>query len=210
MDVDGLCNGLNGFKQPNLINDVLLLKFVFSHHAFSRGGWISCSVCTFFLCDFSNACVYNLSRSYHPTTVMTPNEEKLWCFKIVVIICRKKILNKKVKIPGCFSSDSRIISVSRSNQILNSVILYGSNMHNEVKPSQPCPTIAQLLWRNCEKRIKKNQFLITNFMLIICFFLPTKGIFHVWYIRQCWSQPLINSSPCFVPWNRYQHNPANN
>ena len=37
MDVIGLCNGLNGFKQPNLKYDkinVLLLKLVFSHHAY--------------------------------------------------------------------------------------------------------------------------------------------------------------------------------
>ena len=67
------------------------------------------------------------------------------------------MLNKKVTIPSCFSSDSRIIYVSRSNQIFNSVILYGSNMHNEVKHSQTCPTIAQLLSPNCKKRIKEES-----------------------------------------------------
>ena len=139
--------------------------------------------------------------------VMTPNYD---ASKLLPLSAERRYWTRKLKFLVVFSSDSRIISVSRSNQIFNSVILYGSNMHNEVKHSEPCPTIAQLLWRNCEKRIKKNEFLITNFMLIICFFLPTKGIFHGWYIRQCWSQPLINSSPCFVPWNRYQHNPSNN
>ena len=41
-------------------------------------------------------------------------------------------------------------------KILNSAILYGSSMHNEVKNSQPCLTIAQLLSRN-KKRIKEES-----------------------------------------------------
>ena len=30
-------------------------------------------------------------------------------------------------------------------------------MHNEVKHSQPCPTIAQLLSCNCKKRLKQES-----------------------------------------------------
>ena len=71
----------------------------------------------------------------------------------------EEIFKKKVNFFGCFSSDyqDQYNYVPRSNQMLNSAILYGSKMHNEDKHSQSCLTIAHLLSRNCEKRTNEES-----------------------------------------------------
>ena len=72
--------------------------------------------------------------------------------------------------------------------VVNSVNLYGLNMHNEVKHSQPCLTISEL-FVIVKSASKNNQFLITNFMLTIWFVLPRERILHGCYIRLFGSQP---------------------
>ena len=72
-------------------------------------------------------------------------EEKACLLARVTNICRDDIFNKSVQLPGSFFSDCQDQSVLHSIQILTSMIPCGPNMHNEVKHSQPCLKIAQLL-----------------------------------------------------------------
>ena len=76
-------------------------------------------------------------------TLMHRNyEEEAFLFAKCANICSEEIFNNTVKFPDSFFSDcqDQYLSLVVIRYSIQSVILYGSNLQNDVQHSQPCFT----------------------------------------------------------------------